>query len=167
MLQSQILRLLFPFTFVFSLGVPTILLITAGNSPIDGTQTQLHPILAPHLFLMICQILIETVGFIFSSSFTLYVRFGSTVAFVVYRIPVAFEWYRRAEQYAHSEDAAMLPPTILPLTQAAAILNIVYWLFALLCFLLLYCLPAILRNPQVVIRREKNEQSTPEAVKED
>lgn len=141
-------RLLFPFTIVFSLSVPISLLFIAGKSPIDGSFTPAYRILSPHIFLTMTQILLETIGYTNSTVFTIYVRLGVTIAFVSYRIPVAFTWYEKAAQWAGSDEAALVPVYVTAITQAAAVLNIVFWSFALYCFLLLYCLPAVLKEPQ-------------------
>ena len=144
---KNVVRLLFPFTMVFSLLVPFILLFIAGISPVDNRPSHLAHILSPHLYLVIAQICLETVGFIFASFFTLYVRLGVTIALVTYRIPILFAWYYDVVAWAKEPEVALYPAYTVPLAQTAAVLNIVFWLFALLCFLLLYCLPAVMRQP--------------------
>lgn len=141
-------RLLFPFTFIFSLLVPTILLYVAGTSRVDATPTKLAYIVAPPLFLIMSQITLETIGFLFSTVFTVYIRLAVTIAFVSYRIPVMVTWYQQARDWAQSDEATLVPPYAVAMTQAGAVLNIVFWTFVLLCFLLLYCLPAIIQDPQ-------------------
>lgn len=146
-------RLLFPFTFVFSLLVPAALLAgapTAGPSP-----SQLQAVVAPHLFLMLSQIVLETVGYLLSSFCTRYVRLGVTIAFVSYRIPVILTWYDMAVAWAQSAEASTTPAFVPALVQAAAVLNLVFWSFALLCYLLLYCLPYVCREPNLAEENQK------------
>lgn len=146
---KNIVRLLFPSTAAFSFFVPICLLVVG--------PTGLRGILVPHLFLMMSQILLETVGYLLFKYYTLYVRLGVTVAIVVYRLPVIMEWYEKAGQWAQTEEGKSVAPLVSALTQAAAVLNLVYWAFALFCFLLLYCLPAVVREP-VFETSEKDEQ---------
>lgn len=132
-------RLLFPFTTVFSLFVPISLLVAGPPG--------LLPVLAPHLFLMLTQIAFETIGLLFFTFYTLYARLGVSIAFVVYRLPVIIQWYNMAVQWALTEEGKSVGPVLPALAQAAAVLNLVFWSFSLLCFLLLYCLPAVVREP--------------------
>lgn len=144
--MRQSTRLLFPFTICFSLLVPALLLYVTR-----GLATKLDELLCPHLFLMIIQIFLETIGHLNSSTILLYVRLGVTIAFVSYRLQVIWTWYQNAAIWAETEEALKAPSYVIPLTQAAAVLNFVFWSFSLLCFLLLYCLPAIIRDPQKII----------------
>lgn len=137
-------RLLFPFTLLFSLLVPFYLLVVSTGA---SDRSHLRNILAPHLFLVMLQILLETVGFLLANVFTIYVRLGVTTAFLCYRIPVLFTWYEQATAWATSKDAATYAPYIPVITQVAPVLNIIFWSFALLCFHLLYCLPAVISDP--------------------
>lgn len=65
-------RLLFPFTIVISLVVPSVLLAVAPVG--DPRPSQLQAVVAPHLFLMLSQIVFETVGYLAFSFYTLYIR---------------------------------------------------------------------------------------------
>lgn len=141
-------RLLFPFTLVLSFAVPIVLLVR-GVPGATTRPTQLDRILAPHLFLMTSQILLEAIGFFLSRHVAVYIRFCVTTAFVSYRIPVIFDWYEQALLWPDSEEGINSPAYISAAVQIAAVLNAVFWLFALLCFLLLYCLPGIMRDPQI------------------
>lgn len=145
--MKHAVRLLFPFTTVFSLLVPSLLLIVAGKSPVDGKPTSLAYVVAPHLFLISSQICMETVGFMYSTVFTLYIRFAVTITMVTYRIPVLFTWYEETARWAENDEVGLFPAYTVALSQAAAVLNIVFWTFGLLCFLLLYCLPAVICAP--------------------
>lgn len=126
-------RLLFPFTFLFSLLLPILLLSTPS----------LRPILAPHLFLITCQILLESVFTLNYTRITVYVRLLLTISFVIYRIPVLVNQYTNISDWTIYNSAS---PLCLPL-QAISIINIVFWTFSLLCYLLLYTLPSVCTNP--------------------
>lgn len=139
-------RLLFPFTICLSLLGPAILL--ALNSNMNERPSQLQEVLAPHLFLMLSQIALETIGSQLFAFYTLYVRLGVTITMVSYRIRVIVTWYQMAVAWARSEEASQALPFVPSLVQAAAVLNFVFWSFSLLCYLLLYCLPAVCREPQ-------------------
>lgn len=134
-------RLLFPFTFIFSLLTPSLLLLLSPRT--------LSPILFPHLFLMLAQILMEFIGFSLYSFFTLYIRLAVTIAFVAYRLPVILRWYDAALNLAKAQAYSPNPSSLPALAQATALLNLVFWSFALFCFLLLYCLPAVCREPSL------------------
>lgn len=140
-------RLLFPFTICFSLLAPSAILIASRVHGIQLAQSSLVAIIAPHLFLILSQIVCENMGYIASNFFSVYIRLGVTVAFVSYRLPVLFTWYRLAGQWANTDEAATLPSGIAALAQLTAILNMVHWSFALLCYLLLYCLPNLIHDP--------------------
>lgn len=142
-------RLLFPFTICFSLLAPIAILVASCANGIQLAQSPLVAIIAPHLFLILSQIVCENIGYIASNFFSVYIRLGVTVAFVSYRLPVLFTWYRLAGQWANTEEAAKLPSGIAALAQLTAILNMVHWSFALLCYLLLYCLPNLIHDPYV------------------
>lgn len=146
-------RLLFPFTIVVSLFVPAVLLAVAPKA--YPRPSQLHAVVAPHLFLMLSQIVLETIGYVLSSFYTLYVRLGVTIAFVGYRIPVILTWYHMAVAWAQSTETSQTPAFAPALVQAAAVLNLVFWSFALLCYLLLYCLPAVCRDPSASEESQK------------
>lgn len=140
-------RLLFPFTIILSISLPLILI--ALTSPSNTKPAPLHVVVVPHLFLMLCQILFESVGFLLQTFFTLYIRLGVTIAFVSYRIPVILQWYHAAVNLGQVQAALPDPSVLPPIAQATAVLNFVFWSFALLCFLLLYCLPAVCREPML------------------
>lgn len=146
-------RLLFPFSTVFSLVVPAALLAFAPVG--DPRPSQLQAVVAPHLFLMLCQIVCETVTYLASSFYTLYIRLGITIAFVSYRLCVILTWYDMAVTWAQSEETSKVPAFVPALGQVAAVLNLVFWSFVLLCYLLLYCLPAVCRYPPVEEENQK------------
>lgn len=144
--QSSV-RLLFPFTFFFSLVGPTVILLLAVANGLSPPDSQIHSIVAPPLFLMMAQILCETVAIVTYPYFTVYIRFAATLTFVSYRITFLFAWYSQSLKWVSSAEAAALPSHLVVLAQATALLNIVFWTFSLLCFLLLYCLPSLVREP--------------------
>lgn len=153
-------RLLFPFTIVLSLLGPTLLMTISSRNDTNASTFGLNAIVAPSLFLILAQTFCETVGFLASTFFIRYVRLGLTIAFVSYRIPVMLSWYRLVVLWARSSEARRLPAYVPALAQATAMLNIVFWSFALLCFLLLYCLPVCLRDPPAVESRERDPVSS-------
>lgn len=158
-------RLLFPFTIFFSLLLPTALLLTASLYGATARTSRLFAILGPHLFLMVSQIVCETVGFLGCNFFTVYTRLGLTVAFVSYRIHVLYTWYRAASVWTSARDITQLPDGFAALAHIVAILNIVFWSFTLLCFLLLYCLPIYIHEPRPYPRGALSQPQPPVIVK--
>lgn len=108
------------------------------------STSQIHSLIAPSLFLVMAQILCETIAFVSAPFFTVYIRFVVTTAFVSYRLSVLLQWYDDTPKWAASQEAAGLPPSLIALVRATALINVVFWAFALLCFLLLYCSPELI-----------------------
>lgn len=115
-------RFLFPFTCVLSLAAPALLIVL---NPV------LAPALAPHLFVVIWQLLLETASYVLANRISLFVRLAVPIALAAYRLSLVLVWY---DAVADLEDAGV--------AQVLAVVNGVYWSFGLFCFLLLYCLPA-------------------------
>ncbi|CDF37782.1 unnamed protein product [Chondrus crispus] len=152
-------RLLFPFTLFLSLVGPAVLLTISPAT--SQRPSQLQQVIAPHLFLMLSQIVMETIGFLLFNSYVLYVRLGVTIAMVSYRLRVIVTWYHMAVAWTRSVEASKVLPFVPSLVQATAVLNLVFWSFSLLCYLLLYCLPAVCREPNVSDEHQKVRCSVP------
>jgi hypothetical protein len=150
-----VVRWLFPFTAVLSVALPwwfllgdpfhrpapALVAVEAGRN----VPTALARIIAPHLFLVHAQLLVETFSFFMSVRITAYVRISLPIAYVSYRLPVIFQWWKDAAAYLPSEsladDGKML--------RLLAIGNGIFWAFGLFGFLLPYVLSYFFVEPDV------------------
>jgi hypothetical protein len=160
--HPKFVRWLFPFTAALSIGLPWWLmlgdpLVRPARSLVaeqDGevVPMQLAVILVPHLFLVHAQLLVETCSYVLTNRITAYVRISLPIAYVAYRLPVIFQWWRDALQYAPFEtlgsDAMLL--------RLLAVCNGVFWAFGLFGFLLAYVLPCFFVDPNALnLSRER------------
>lgn len=113
-------------------------------------STQHRKLLAPHLFLMMAQVLFEIWSYRLSVS--LVVRIAIPVAFVSYRLTVLYEWVRDAFVAMSSN---MLPDQLM---FVLALVNFAFWIFILLYVLLLKVCP-----PYFLVRREDVSDIAPRA----
>jgi hypothetical protein len=153
--RPGVVRWLFPFTAVLSVALPwwfllgdpfhrpapALVAVEAGRN----VPTALARIIAPHLFLVHAQLLVETFSFFMSVRITAYVRISLPIAYVSYRLPVIFQWWKDAAAYLPSEsladDGKML--------RLLAIGNGIFWAFGLFGFLLPYVLSYFFVEPDV------------------
>jgi hypothetical protein len=153
--RPRVVRWLFPFTAVLSIALPWWFLLgdpfrrpAPALIAVDAGQavpTALARVIAPHLFLVHAQLLVETFSFFLSVRITAYVRISLPIAYVSYRLPVIFQWWKDAAAYLPSESGTDEGKML----RLLAVCNGIFWAFGLFGFLLPYVLSYFFVEPDV------------------